>query len=126
MEWGPMEPEDWKRYRDDTLDTKENCTEEELEVFTDYLSQNVLKDKIVFEMENSRENLPFLDVNIRLKEGYLIPEIYSKPTDSHRYLNPASCHPPSVTNNNPLGVALRSDEIVQIELRMIKYLKVNL
>ena len=118
MEWGPMEPEDWKRYRDDTLDIKENCTEEELEVFTDYLNQNLLKDKIVFDMENSRENLPFLDVNIRLKEGYLIPEIYSKPTDSHEYLNPASCH--------PLGVALRSYEIVQIGLRMIKYLKVKL
>ena len=102
-----MEPEVWKRYRDDTLDIKENSTEEELEVFTDYLNQNVLKDKTVFKMENSRENLPFLDVNIRLKEGYLIPEIYFKPTDSHEYLNPASCHPPSVTNNNPLGVALR-------------------
>ena len=25
MEEGPMEPEDWKRYRDDTLDIKENC-----------------------------------------------------------------------------------------------------
>ena len=118
-----MEPEDWKRYRNDT---KENCTEEESVVFTDYLNQNVLKDKIVFEMENSREYLPFLDVNDRLKEGYLIPEIYSKPADSHEYLNPASCHPPSVTNNNPLGVALRSDEIVQIGLRMMKYLKVNL
>ena len=77
-------------------------------------------------MVNSRENLPFLDVNIRLKEGYFIPEIYSKATDSHEYLNRASCHPPSVTNNNPLGVALRADEIVQIGLKMMKYLKVNL
>ena len=104
---GGMESEDWKRYRDDTLDIKENCTVEELEIFTDYLNQNVLKDKIVFEMVNSRENLPFLDVNIRLKEGCLIPQIYCRPTESHEYLNPASCHQPSVTNNNPLGVALR-------------------
>ena len=103
MEGGSMGSEDWKRYRDDTLDNKENCTVEELEILTDYLNQNVLKDKIVFEMVNSRENLLFLDVNIRLKEGYLIHEIYSKLTDSHEYLNPASC----VTNNNPLGVALR-------------------
>ena len=80
MEGGPMEPKDWKRYKDDTLDIKENCTEEQLEIFTGYLNQNVLKDKIVFEMVNSRA---FLDVNIMLKEGYLIPEIYSKPTDSH-------------------------------------------
>ena len=127
-----MELEDWKRYRDDTLDINENCTEEELEIFTDNLNQNVLKDKIVFEMVNSRENLPFLDVNIRLKEGYLIPEIYSKPTDLHEYLNPASCHPPSVTNNltnNPLGVALRvrqncSDRVKDDEIfksKLIEY-----
>ena len=97
-----------------------------MEIFTDYLNQNALKDKIVFEIVNSRENLPFLDVNIRLKESYLIPGIYSKPTDSHEYLNPASCHPLSVTNNNPLGVALRvrrncsdtvkDDEIFKSEL----------
>ena len=41
-----------------------------------------------------------------LREGYLITEIYSKATDSHEYLNPNSCHPPSVANSNPLGVAL--------------------
>ena len=37
----------------------------------------------------------------------LITEIYSKPTDTHEYLNPNCCHPPAVANNNPLGVALR-------------------
>ena len=104
---GPIEPENWKRYRDDTLDFKANCTLKELEEFTDYLNENVLPGKIVLEMENSREKLSFLDVNIGLREGYLITKIYSKTTDSHEYLNPKSCHPPSVANNNPLGVALR-------------------
>ena len=107
MRGGPIEPENWKRYRDDTLDIKANCTLKELEEFTDYLNENVLPEKIVFEMENSREKLSFLDVNIGLREGYLITEIYPKPTDSHQYLNPKSCHPPSVANNNQLGVALR-------------------
>ena len=41
------------------------------------------------------------------KNGYLIPEIYSKETDSHEYLNPNSTHPLSVTKNNPYSVALR-------------------
>ena len=122
---GGMELEDWKRYRDDTLDINENCTEEELGIFTDYLNQNVLKDKIVFEMESSREYLPFLDVNIRLKEGYLIPEIYSKPTDSHKYLNPASYHPPSVTNNNPLVIALRVRRNCSDRVEDMKFLKGN-
>ena len=37
----------------------------------------------------------------------MIPEIYSKGTDSHEYLNPNSTHPLSVTKNNPYSVALR-------------------
>ena len=77
----------------------------QLEEFTDYLNENVLPGKIV--VENSREKVLFLDVNIGLREGYLITEIYSKPTDLHEYLNPNSCHPQSVANNNPLGVAFR-------------------
>ena len=44
---------------------------------------------------------------MHLKDGFLISEIYSKPTDSHEYLNPRSCHPPQVTRNNPYSVALR-------------------
>ena len=88
------------------IDIKANCTLKQLEQLTDYLNENVLSGKIVFAMESSREKLSFLDVNIGLR-GYLITEIYSKTSDSHEYLNPNSCHPPSVANNNPLGVALR-------------------
>ena len=105
MRGGPIEPDNWRRYRDDTLEIKANCTLKELAEFTDYLNENMLPRKIVFAMENSREK--FLDISIGLREGYLIAEIYSKPTDSHEYLNPKSCHPPSVANNNPLGVALK-------------------
>ena len=39
--------------------------------------------------------------------GFQIPEIYSKPTDSHEYLNPKSSHPPNVVKNIPYSVALR-------------------
>ena len=60
-----------------------------------------------FQGKQQAEIIVFGCVNTGLREGYLITEIYSKPTDSHEYLNPNSCHPPSVANNNPLGVALR-------------------
>ena len=36
-----------------------------------------------------------------------MPEIYSRPTDSHEYLNPDSAHPPMVANGNPYAVALK-------------------
>ena len=80
-------------------------------------------------METSRQELVFLDTKVHLKNGYLIPEIYSKPTDFHEYLNPKSCHPPQVTRNNPYSVALRvrrncsdrdSDDKMFID-NMVKY-----
>ena len=37
----------------------------------------------------------------------MIPETYSKETDSHKYLNPNPTHPLSVTKNTPYSVALR-------------------
>ena len=46
MRGGPIEPDNWKRYRDDTLDIKANCTLKELKEFTDYLNENVLPGKI--------------------------------------------------------------------------------
>ena len=58
-------------------------------------------------METSKQDLVFLDTKVHLREGYLIPEIFSKPTDSYEYLHPKSCHPPQVAKNNPYSVALR-------------------
>ena len=100
-------PQDWKRYRDDTFDIDTNCTREMIGNFTRYLNKTVLPGKIKSEPEYSQKHLDFLDVRVHLREGYLIPEIHSKPTDLHEYLNPLSSHPPQVAKNNPCSVALR-------------------
>ena len=104
---GPFAPTEWKRYRDDTWDLEEEVTEPQLHEFTEYMNSSVLQNKIKFTMETSKQDLVFLDTKVHLREGYLIPEIYSKPTDSHEYLHPKSCHPPQVAKNNPYSVALR-------------------
>ena len=104
---GPLIPSDWKRYRDDTWDIEENVEGEQLEEFTRYLNSEVLRDKIKFTVESSGSQLVFLDTKVYLREGFLVPEIYSEPTDSHEYLNPTSAHPPQVSRNNPYSVALR-------------------
>ena len=65
--------------------------------FTNYLNETILKDKIKFEPVTKETGLEFLDVKVHLKNCYLIPEIYSKETDSHEYLNPNSAHPLSET-----------------------------
>ena len=104
---GPFVPKDWKRYGDDTWDLEYHVSEQQLETFTGYLNSNDLENKIKFTRETSKNELVFLDTKVHFKDGFLISEIYSKPTDSHEYLNPWSCHPPQVTRNNPYSVALR-------------------
>ena len=106
-EGSPLIPGDWKRYRDDTWDIKENVNEKDLVQFTEYMNAKVLKDKIKFTLEYSETELVFLDAKVHLKNGFLIPEIYSKPTDSHEYLNPKSSHSRNVVKNIPYSVALR-------------------
>ena len=67
----------------------------------------MLKDKIKFTLEHSETEPVFLDTKVHLKNGFLILEIYLKPTDSHEYFNPKSSRPPNVVKNIPHSVALR-------------------
>ena len=56
--------------------------------------------------------MQFLDKGIKVEEAqikdtrglFLIPQMYSKPTDMHQYLHPLSCHTLHVTNNLPTAV----------------------
>jgi len=40
-------------------------------------------------------------------DGFIKTDVYSKPTDSHLYLPPSSCHPKHVFKAIPFGVATR-------------------
>ena len=44
-----LHPSDWKLYRYDGWDIEENCDENQINEFTEYLNQTVLKDKIRFQ-----------------------------------------------------------------------------
>ena len=70
-----------------------------IENFTRYLNKTILPGKIKFEPEYSEKHLDFLDVRVHLKGGYLIPEIHSKPTESHEYLNPLIVTPLSLATD---------------------------
>ena len=54
---------------------------------------NSLHPKIQFTMEVSEKEVSFLDVLIKLQEGFISTDIYFKPTDTHLYLKFKSCHP---------------------------------
>ena len=84
-----------------------NAIEGKLQEFTDYLNNNVLKGKTVFELEPPGTELNFLDVKVRITDGYLVPEIYSKPTNAHQLLHATSAHPAHCVRNIPYSVGLR-------------------
>ena len=84
---GPFEPRDWRRYRDDTWNIEwGDAKVERLEEFTQYLNQNVLQGRILFKLKHDEREITFLDTTVRLINGYLVMEIYSKPADVHQYL----------------------------------------
>ena len=86
---------------------EEDCDENQIYQFTEYLNDAVLKDKIRFQPVVKESGLEFLDVKVDLRNDYLTLEIYSKETDSHEYLHPTSAHQSTVSGNNPYSVALR-------------------
>ena len=42
-----------------------------------------------------------------LADDKVAVDLYTKPTDSHQYLLPTSCHPPHCSKNIPYSLALR-------------------
>ena len=56
---------------------------------------------------HTTRKIPFLDVEIEIKNDKLITDIYRKPTDRCQYLLPSSCHPPHVIKNIPYSLCYR-------------------
>ena len=46
-------------------------------------------------MEIAKDPLCFLDLKLSIVDYKLVTTVYSKPTDSHLYLQPNSCHNPN-------------------------------
>ena len=42
----------------------------------------------------SHTDVNFLDVSVALKDGLIVTDLYTKPTDKHLYLTYNRCHPP--------------------------------
>ena len=94
----------WWRYIDETLFIWEHG-EESLEKSLNKL--NTFHPTINFIAEHSKEEINFLDVNIRLVEGELMTDLFVKPTDTHQFLDPSSSHPYHCKKGIPCNQALR-------------------
>ena len=91
---------------------------------------NSLYPRIKYELVYSDNFLHVLDLTLHLKDGLIVTDIYSKPTDSHLYLPFSSSHPSHCKKPIPYGVALKikcnysTDDFLQTKCEDFKgYLK---
>ena len=68
---------------------------------------NLLDEHLKFTIEIGGVRIAFLDLLIRILNGKLVTTVYSKPTDSHLYLQADSCHLEASVKGIQKGVALR-------------------
>ena len=94
----------WRRFLDDIFLLWTN-TRHELDDFIFHI--NSFHPSIKFTVNSSPVSLPFLDINISLRDGYLHTDPHTKATDAHGYLHRRSCHPPHVYKNIPSSQFLR-------------------
>ena len=92
------------RYRDDCCVIWVG-TEERLHEFHSFI--NTLDPYLKFTIEVGGIILSFMDLRIGLFDRRLITSVYSKPTDSHLYLQGESCHQEASIKGIQKGVALR-------------------
>ena len=100
----PTQPLLWLRFIDDIFIIW-GAGKETLTTFLDHL--NTRNDTIRFTMESSESQVNFLDTTVKLQNGQLITDLYTKPTDSHSYLHYSSSHPQTCKDAIPYSQFLR-------------------
>ena len=76
---------------------------------------NGLHSNLKFKIEQSKTEIPFLDIKVILCDGKITTDIYFKPTDAHQYLKFNSCHPRHIKHNIPYSQAIRFCTIIDDE-----------
>ena len=94
----------WFRFRDDTIVLWRGSVQR-LNAF--FQALNTFDPYLQFTMDMGGKSLHFLDLLITRVNNKLETTIYSKPTDSHVYLNARSSHPKSQIRAIAKSVALR-------------------
>ena len=114
----------WVRLRDDIFLPWLGTIDQLLE-FGGYI--NALHPNIHFKLIYSKESVEYLDCKIYKSNNKLQTTLYSKPSDTHAYLVPTSCHPTHIVRNIPYGVAIRCKRICseasEYEKHTVKFMK---
>ena len=103
----------WSRFRDDIFAPWLGSIEQ-LHAFTAWI--NSLHPSINFKLEaQSIDKVNYLDCTVYKHDGSLITTMYHKPTSTHAYLSPKSCHAPHIAKNVPYGVAVRCRRLCTLD-----------
>ena len=102
--YSPTKPLSWLRFIDD-IEMKWVDGRESLNDFIDMA--NSFHNSIKFTVDISTSRNTFLDTTATLTNGEIEFNLHTKPTDSHLYLKPSSCHPPHTFKGVPKGLATR-------------------
>ena len=101
----PHVPVDYNRFRDDCY-IPWIGTEGSFMEFVAWL--NTIHPSLKFTESHSKDGVEFLDLFVYSnEEGHLHTKLYSKPSDTHCYLTPNSCHQTHMVNNIPNNTARR-------------------
>ena len=97
-------PSRWmKRYIDDIILIFPSSVDE-----TSLLANlNSCHPTVKFTASPPSKSVAFLDIVVSICDSTLETDLYSKPTDSHRFLSPSSCHPGHVFRSIVYSGALR-------------------
>ena len=114
----PISPLWHKRYIDDMISLFPSCLDHAslLELL------NSRHPTVKFTLSPPSSSVPFLDVTVHFHDSQLHTDLFSKPTDSHRYLSPSSCHPPSIFRSIVYSGALRLIRICSRETYLFRRL----
>ena len=100
----PISYEEWKRFIDDVFLLWLHPADK-LDEFVEFV--NSLHPTIKFTVTSSQTEIPYLDILIKLQDGYLVTDLHTKSTDAHAYLHYTSCHPRHCRDNVPYSQFLR-------------------
>ena len=109
-----LSPLVWFRFIDDIFFVwtgKKDSIDRFISFTQNYSKSNNMKSKIKFEIHLSTNEVHFLDVTVYLKHGKLGTTLFTKPTDSHFYLNTSSRHLSYVLKDIPKGQFIRLQRI---------------
>lgn len=126
----PYQPTHWMRYIDDIFLTWTHG----LDKLSDFINHiNTAHPSIKFTVNASTSNLPFLDLSLSINHEtrYIDIDLYTKPTDSHLYLNAKSCHPTSCKKGIAYSLALRlkricsndtlfNDQVIKLKQQLVR------